>query len=266
MVMEIATIKTKEVIIEETKKENGDKYWLRPFNSLESIERCRRFEGRGTEFKVKAGLELHLAKLNVGRGSWYAYLHRANIYPTTATRRMKMATEFMLWLETLREGDKVTERHVHDALEAIHSKPCKLHGFAESLKVNPDTFCAEMPKTAREEAGVKLNPYEIIGFNPFQLKKRILKRWDFLTGTEQIDTLLLVLNCIPQVVDLASHLKSLLPELRSDLDYLQKQGKLAEQVSNSLAQIQSQDWGLRELEWGERFHRQRSNHDQKMRI
>lgn len=259
----IAVEETKEVVIEDTKKENGDKYWLRPFSSLESIERCRGFEKRGTEFKVRAGLELHLAKLNIGHGSWYAYLYTANIYPSTATRRMKTATKFMLWLGLLSEADKVTEHHVHDALEAIHSKPCILHDFA-SIKVNLDTFYAEMPKAAREKAGVKLNPYEIIGFNPFELRKRVLKRWDYLTATEQIDAFALVLNCIPQVVDLASYLKSLLPELQSDLDYLQKQGTLAEQVSNSLAQIKSQDWGLRELEEGEISHRQKGNNDQKL--
>jgi len=246
--------------------ENGDKYWLHPFNTQESTERCRSFERRGTEFKVRAGLELHLARINIGHGSWYAYLHRANIYPTTATRRMKTATEFMLWLGVLQEQDKVSERHVHDALEVVHSEPCKLHDFAQSIKVDLDTFHSELPKAAREKAGVKLDSYEIIGFNPFELKRRVLKRWDFLTATEQIDTFLLTMNCIPQVVYLASHLKSLLPELRSDLNYLQKQGKLAEQVSNSLSQIESQNWGLRELEWGRIFHRQGSNHEEGPRV
>lgn len=256
--------KTKEMEVPtgNSKNGNGDQYWLRPFNSLESIERCRRFEGRGTEFKVKTGLELYLAKLNLRHGSWYPYLHRADIYPTTATRRMKIAKEFMVWLELLGKVDKVTEHHVHDALKNIHSKECKLHDFAQSIKVDLDTFHNELPKAAREKAGVKLDPYEIIGFNPFELKGRVLKRWDFLTATEQIDTFLLTMNCIPQVVDLASHLKSLLPELRSDLNYLQKQGKLAEQVSNSLSQIESQNWGLRELEWGRIFHRQGSNHEE----
>jgi hypothetical protein len=62
------------------------------FNISASIERVRQFEQRGTEFKVRCGLELLRVKMNIDHGVWYAFLVKAGIYPSTATRRMKTAS------------------------------------------------------------------------------------------------------------------------------------------------------------------------------
>jgi hypothetical protein len=66
------------------------------FNINESIERIHQFEQKGIEFKVRSGLELLRVKMNIEHGAWYAFLIKAGIYPSTATRRMKIASLFLV--------------------------------------------------------------------------------------------------------------------------------------------------------------------------
>ena len=108
---------------------DGDRFWERPFNAKQSIERAREFEGRGTEFKVKCGLELWRAKLNLDRGCWLPYLKAAAISPTTSSRRMKVAKEFMRWANIADE--KIEEHHIISAMEAVYSNNASCSILAE---------------------------------------------------------------------------------------------------------------------------------------
>ena len=111
---------------------NGDRFWERPFNAKQSIERCQHFERRGTEFKVKSGLELLRAKLNLSHGALYPFYIKIGIGNDTAQRRMREARKFMVWAGI--------DEDVVEAMELAH-KTCKLQDFtSESARVNPNEF------------------------------------------------------------------------------------------------------------------------------
>jgi hypothetical protein len=110
-----------------------------PFNIGESIERIRQFERRGTEFKVRSGLELIRAKFNLPHGGWYGFLFKANIYPSTATRRMKIARLYMEWV-----GTEFNEEKVISTIAMVDDKPCMLHDFNDAQKVDIDSFWDEL--------------------------------------------------------------------------------------------------------------------------
>lgn len=176
---------------------NGDKFWLREFNAKQSIkrsqhleERCQHHERRGIEFKVKSGLEFYRAKLNVKHGEWYLYLKKAQIYPSTATRRMQDALEFMVWAGVIPPGEKVKEQHVITAMEISYLRPCKLHGFAEYKheSFNGDEFNAKMLEEKKErkpwiKPKLRINWRSIpgeereLGFDPIIFSQFIRKHW-----------------------------------------------------------------------------------------
>jgi len=129
--------------------DSGDKRWLRVFNVLDSIERVKDWESRGTEFKVLCGLELYYAKLNFKKyGGWYPFLKKCDIYPSTAARRMQAAREFIRWAKILPPTQKWPEfKQVIRAMEFIDLKSCILQDFANSRKADPDKFYAEVAKS-----------------------------------------------------------------------------------------------------------------------
>jgi hypothetical protein len=118
-----------------------------PFNVEESISRIQRFEQRGTEFKIKSGLELLLAKLSIDHGDWYKFVFKAELSPSTATRRMQTAVQFMAWFHSCplykpRRGDVI------GAIWLADHEPCKLHAFRAAQPMDVDRFWNEMPKQA----------------------------------------------------------------------------------------------------------------------
>jgi hypothetical protein len=135
-----------------------------PFDINESAERIRQFEQRGIEFKVRSGLELMRAKFNLPHGGWYGFLFKANIYPSTATRRMKIARLFMQWA-----GTEFSEGKVISTIAMVDDEPCILHDFNNAQKVDIDSFWDELhgqdnqylppPEKARDRIViVELNP------------------------------------------------------------------------------------------------------------
>lgn len=80
--------------------ESNDEYWLRPFNTEGSIQRARVLFRKGCVANILLGLELMRARLyfrlNRKHNSWYPYLIKIGIDPSTATRRINLAGEFML--------------------------------------------------------------------------------------------------------------------------------------------------------------------------
>lgn len=134
-----------ELMLEETTQHggDGDKYWQRSFDILESIRLVQRLEARGREFKVRCGLELYRAKLSLNHGAWYPYLYKVGLEPSTSQRRIKMARDFMCWASILKPTEKVEHAHVLQAMELVYSKSCNLQDF--STEVNPDKFIAEQP-------------------------------------------------------------------------------------------------------------------------
>lgn len=177
---------------------DGDKFWLREFNAEQSIERyqcldeqCQHFERRGTEFKVKCGLELYRSKLNLHHGEWYLFLKKAHTYPSTATRRMQVALDFMIWAGVIRPEEKVKEQHIITAMEISYLKSCILHDFAEYKheSFNENEFNAEMLEVeGKKERKPWLKPSLIInwrsipgsedrelGFDPIELSQFIKK-------------------------------------------------------------------------------------------
>jgi len=180
--------------------ENGDRFWEREFNAKQSIERsqylnerCQHHERRGTEFKVKCGLELYRSKLNVKHGKWYLFLKKAQIYPSTATRRMQTALEFMVWAGVIRPEEKVKEQHIITSMEISYLKPCKLHGFAEYKQesFNGNEFNTEMlevegkkerkpwikPNLRKDWRSIPGCEDNELGFDPIQLSQFIRKHW-----------------------------------------------------------------------------------------
>lgn len=120
-----------ETILNAEPGENGDRFWERPFNAEQSIERCQHLEQRGTEFKVKCGLEFCHAKLSLDHGEWYPHLYRAEIEPSKAQKRMQVARDFMQWAG-------VTD--VVQAIELAYTKSSKLRDFANSKQINLNEF------------------------------------------------------------------------------------------------------------------------------
>jgi hypothetical protein len=115
------------------------------FDTNASLERIHLFEQRGTEFKVRCGLELLRAKLNLKHGAWRPFLFRANIYPSTATRRMKITSAFMEWAGLLPPGSRPTDEGVLKVMNLIDSKSCILHDFTNIQKIQADTFWSDLP-------------------------------------------------------------------------------------------------------------------------
>jgi hypothetical protein len=156
-----------EATIKETIKTNGDKYWERSFNLNESIERLKHFEGRGTEFKVKSGLELLWAKENFGKhGSWYAFLLKVGMSPDKAQRRMRLARQFMQWAKV---------KNVIQAMDLVSVKSCMLQDFASevSQRVNLNDFLDR----GYHPQGIK--PQHILGASLGDLEKVV----DRIAGT-----------------------------------------------------------------------------------
>jgi hypothetical protein len=240
-------VETAELITGDTTNSNGDRYWLRPFNTQESIERCKDFESRGTQFKVRSGLELLLARPHFGYGAWYGYLAKAKISPATATRRMQTATRFMTWLKLIPSDTKpkpnITEEHVHEALETICSKPFILHDFAESIELDIDKFYSEVPPEVREELGINLDPFKILGFNAYKAVKRLNGKWDKLTAIEQGQAFFEVCNA---VLAFNGWLLTKKDEgaIRPALDALAEQGKTAAALSAAVSEIKTEDLEL----------------------
>jgi hypothetical protein len=136
-----------------------------PFNIDESIERIRQFERSGTEFKVRC-LELWRAKLDLKHGAWYPFLAKSIIYPSTATRRMKIASLFLGWVQTARmteamaiasaagipisiplpKGYKPTREEIFEGINLIYQEPGKLHDFNEAQKIDIDKFWDQIPQ------------------------------------------------------------------------------------------------------------------------
>ena len=76
----------------------GEDFWHRGFDLQESITRTKTLRVKTTEMKVKLGLEIFWARLNIEHGSWYSFLMQVDIDNTTAWRRRQNATDFMSWL------------------------------------------------------------------------------------------------------------------------------------------------------------------------
>jgi hypothetical protein len=120
------------------------------FNVSESIERIHLFEQRGTEFKVRCGLELIRAKLNLNHGAWQPFLFKANIYHSTATRRMKIASSFMEWAGLLPPGSRPTDEGVLKAMNLIDGKSCNMHDFTIIQKIDANTFWSDLPDHSKD--------------------------------------------------------------------------------------------------------------------
>lgn len=152
---------------------DGDQYWHRPFEVKESYERARLFEGLSTEPKVKAGLELWRAKLNLSHGAWYPYLWRAHIDPSKSERRRKLAKRFMEWAGVIKPKDKIQEADIVRAMDLIHAKSRILRDFTSEVSQEVDTnqFVKEGYRSPNP-------PVELLGGVSLGNLEPILKRID----------------------------------------------------------------------------------------
>jgi hypothetical protein len=168
----------------ETIRSDGYRYWERPFLLNESIEILRQSEERTLESKLWCGLELHRAKLNLSHGSFYPYLWKACLTPTTAWRRMLLATKFMQWAGLSK---------VEEAMELLHTKSFKLKDFKDYLdEISEPQRLEEFSKVT---GGCPPKLGTLLGFSLSQLLHTIdtriknRKKWAELEWQEAKDTL-----------------------------------------------------------------------------
>jgi len=108
------------------------KYWLRSYDTKESVRQIKRCENRKSENKVKCGLELWRAKFNISHGAWYPYLWECGMSQATASRRKQLASEFLRWQEILPKDNELEEHHVFDGLVLVTDKPFIMNDFRKS--------------------------------------------------------------------------------------------------------------------------------------
>ena len=76
--------------------ESNDEYWQRPFSVKESIQRARFLFHKGCVYNILLGLELMWARPHLRHAHWYPYLAKVGIDPSSATRRIRLAVEFIV--------------------------------------------------------------------------------------------------------------------------------------------------------------------------
>jgi hypothetical protein len=152
---------------------DGDKFWERSWDIAESVVRCRLYDQKTKESELRCGLELLRAKINLGHGGWKPYLLRVGMSPTTAWRRMKMASRFLGWSKI--KSAKVKrpqERHITKAMESLNSegKYFKMKDFLSYLE---ECALYEFPVKLRATHGRKgwKNPFDCDG-----LMKRVISK------------------------------------------------------------------------------------------
>ena len=135
------------------------------------------------------------------------------------------------------------ESEVLKALEIAYSENPQFADFDSYRKANPDLndFFEKMFPTYRKELGLKVDLFEIIGFNPFEVVERIKRKWYSMTPTEQVDTFLLLHNFLLQLRAVMHQMTDIFPEIKDRLKAMQEQGKAAEQHSNVLNGIRTDD-------------------------
>lgn len=241
----ITTNVENEVIVEN----KGDKFWCREFDYDESIQRVSLLERRGIEFQIKVGLELLRVKTQLKHGKFIAYLAIAGFTNTdTPERRMKIARQYMCFLG-LRDSPKIVnpaENEVLVALEIAYSENPQFADFNASRKadLNENVFFRKMFPDEREEAGKNIDPYYIIGFNPYELTNRLWERWDNLNTIEKVQSFLLIHNCFLQLKVVLHEMKEMEPRIKAALEEIQSEGKTAEDLSNAISRIKREDLEL----------------------
>jgi len=240
----MVTTESKEVIAES----NGDQFWRRKFDYYESVRRVSRLERRGIEFQVKVGLELlRVKRQELKHGEFISFLVKAGFENTdTPGRRLKVARQYMTYVGLIDSPKLVNpaESEVLKALEIAYSENPQFADFYDDRKKNPDVddFYANKYPIYREERGIKFGLYEIMGFNPYQLADRIRSKWHAMTPTEQVDTFILLHNFLLQLRTVLYDMKELSPEIENSLKVMQAKGKAAEQHSDVMSGIRTEDW------------------------
>lgn len=93
----------------ESKPLAGDEYWLRPFSVKESIQRARALFRKGCVTNILLGLELMWGRFHLRHTHWYPYLAKIGIDPSSATRRMQLAVEFMVRDGIFKDKDRLKQ-------------------------------------------------------------------------------------------------------------------------------------------------------------
>lgn len=240
-------VKIEEEIREVIAESNGDQFWHRKFDYHESLERVSSLERRGIEFQVKVGLELlRVKRQQLKHGQFIAYLVNAGFVNTdTPDRRLKVGRQYMTYLGLIESPKLINppESEVLKALEIAYSENPQFADFHHDRKANPDVndFYDKMYPSYHEEVRSEVDPYKLIGFNIYEVANRIEKKWHSMTPTEQVDTYLLLRNFLSQLKAVLSRWKDFIPEIETELKSAEEQGKVAEQHSNVLGGIKTED-------------------------
>ena len=185
---------------------NGDKYWVKEFSAVDSIEHVKLFERQKLDAKIKCGLELLRAKLIIGYAGWYKYLFRCGMSPPTASRRKSLAVLFLKWCGILKPGDIISETHIIQGLELAFSKSFKMNDFQKHLfELNYD----DIVDSLQEATGGTPSKHSLTWFLGFDFKK-VLKslntiektqhEWADHERSEVINALELVVHNVQQVI------------------------------------------------------------------
>jgi len=236
-------------LVERTSTEsNGDQFWRREFDYHESVERVNALEKRGTQFQVKVGLELLRVKTQILKhGEFAQFVYRAGFdNMDTPERRLKVARSYMTFLGLIDSPKPINpdELKVLEALDIAYSENPRFADFDSYRRKNRDpvyVYDAMYPEGA-EATERKGDPYEVLGFNPFLLHKRILRRFDHSSPSQKVDTITLVWNTMSQLQVTLDDLRERLPEFEVYLADLQKQGEIARQLSAAVNEIKAQEW------------------------
>jgi hypothetical protein len=171
-----------------------------PFVAIESILRIWRSEVRGKEAHVLTGLELLRAKHSLRHGAWYPFLYKAGLEPSTATRRMAMANQFIGFVKTgefhFRPPFEAVEGDELEAIEIAETKPCKLHDFAELGQAQRDV--RGFVKKGYHPAGlggimdVTLRDFEVLAGKMERACARDYENWTAIMRQEAKDKLQMI--------------------------------------------------------------------------
>ena len=131
-------------------------------------------------------------KLSTDHGFWYGFLFKANIYPSTATRRIQTAVLFMQWADISFPDYKPSLEEAVIAINLADAKSCMLHDFTVAQKIDIDGFWDELHKRDNKYLPPQEGPQEhiiIVPLNPSwkKIEEFILHKYKRLCKEKKLE-------------------------------------------------------------------------------
>jgi hypothetical protein len=191
------------------------------WNPAGSIKTCQELLRRGTVANIALGLELTRAKSSLKHCNWYPFLKKVGIDPSGATRRMRLATEYLSRSGIISKSEMTPPDipAIDVGMKRLAENRAELHDLDKA-----DLWSSRQAKPdIRMIGGVPTQ--SLFGFSLSRLSKKIsnslsmrVRKSQRIEKAETLETEANILNgWVDRMLELARQCFAMAQEIRDDL-------------------------------------------------